>query len=68
MIVKSIDGGRTFFGDEPTAANQAGCVRQEGAALGKPTASFGNPCIVPIHVVDKEDSLRRRLSSGRPSC
>jgi hypothetical protein len=65
MIVKSTDGGDTFFGETPTAANQndnpatptnEACVRIPQAAKGKPVAGFQNPCIVPIHVVNKEDS------------
>jgi hypothetical protein len=51
LLVKSTDGGNTFFGQAATAANQAGCVRVAGAAAG-PNGS----CIVPIHIVNKEDS------------
>jgi len=56
MIVKSSDGGDTFFGEAPTATNQAACVRQQAAARGSSVAGFPNPCIVPIHVVNLEDS------------
>lgn len=51
MVVKSTDGGDTFVGEQPTPQNQAGCVRQPEAAEG-----VGGSCIVPIHVVDLEDS------------
>ena len=51
MVVKSQDGGRTWMGEAPTAANQAGCVRIAGAAQGP-----NGTCVVPIHVVNKEDS------------
>jgi hypothetical protein len=51
MIVKSSDGGDTWSGEQPTTANQAGCVRQEQAAAG-----VNGSCIVPIHIVDQEDS------------
>jgi hypothetical protein len=51
LLVKSEDGGNTFFGETATPANQTGCVRVAAAALG-PNGS----CIVPIHVVNKEDS------------
>jgi hypothetical protein len=56
MFVKSSDGGDTFEGEAPTATNQAGCVRQQNAARGTPRAGFQNPCIVPRHIVNKEDS------------
>jgi hypothetical protein len=56
MIVKSTDGGDTFAGEAPTAANQTGCVRQPTSAPGTPAPGFPNPCIVPIHVVNLEDS------------
>jgi hypothetical protein len=56
MLVKSRDGGDTFEGELPTAANQSGCVRVSGQARGTPRTGFSNPCIVPIHVVNKEDS------------
>lgn len=67
MIVKSTDGGDTFSGETPTTANQAGCVRQQSAAAGTPTGSFGNPCIVPIHVVDLEDSYDNFSQAGAGS-
>jgi hypothetical protein len=51
MFVKSTDGGRTFVGEQPTPANQAGCVRQPNSALGP-----NGTCIVPRHIVNKEDS------------
>lgn len=51
LLIKSTDGGDTFVGEQPTAANQAGCVRVEAMAFG-PNSS----CIVPLHVVNKEDS------------
>jgi hypothetical protein len=51
MLVKSTDGGDTFVGETPTAANQAGCVRVPGAAR-----RVGSSCIVPRHIVNKEDS------------
>ena len=51
MLVKSTDGGDTFAGETPTPANQAGCVRVQGAARG-----VGGSCIVPRHIVNKEDS------------
>jgi hypothetical protein len=56
MLIKSTDGGKTFQGEQPTAANQAGCVRVPQQAAGTPTAGYQNPCIVPIHIVNKEDS------------
>jgi hypothetical protein len=56
MLVKSLDGGDTFEGEAPTAANQSGCVRVSGQARGTPRTGFSNPCIVPIHIVNKEDS------------
>jgi hypothetical protein len=56
LVVKSKDGGRTFQGETPTTANQQGCVRVAQQAAGTPSGNFGNPCIVPIHVVNKEDS------------
>lgn len=59
MIVKSTDGGDTFVGDQPTVANQAGCVRQQNAARG-----VGGSCIVPIHVVDMEDSYDNFSQAG----
>lgn len=51
MLVKSTDGGDTFVGESPNAANQLGCVRVPSMARG-PNGS----CIVPIHIVNKEDS------------
>ncbi len=51
QLIKSTDGGDTFVGETPTPANQAGCVRVEAMASG-PNGS----CIVPRHVVNKEDS------------
>jgi len=51
MIVKSTDGGDTWAGEAPTTANQAGCVPQQQGARG-----VGGSCIVPIHVVNMEDS------------
>jgi hypothetical protein len=66
MIVKSTDGGDTFFGETPSAENQEdnpttatneACVRQEEAAAGDRRGStYQNPCIVPLHVVNLEDS------------
>ncbi len=56
MLVKSRDGGDTFEGEVPTAANQIGCVHVSGQAPGTPRPGFTNPCIVPIHIVNKEDS------------
>lgn len=56
LVIKSTDGGKTFSGEQPTTANQLNCVRFEGQAAGTPAAGFPNPCIVPIHVVNKEDS------------
>lgn len=50
MIVKSDDGGDSWYGD-PTLAEQAGCVPNPLLA----DAAIGD-CIVPIHVVDMEDS------------
>jgi hypothetical protein len=67
MIVKSTDGGDTFSGEAPTAANQSGCVRPQNAAPGMPVAGFPNPCIVPIHVVDMEDSYDNFSASGAGS-
>lgn len=64
MIVKSTDGGDTFFGETPTVANQAGCVAQPGAAAGMPIPGFANPCIVPIHVIDMEDSYDNFSQAG----
>jgi hypothetical protein len=51
QLIKSSDGGDTFVGEQPTSANQQGCVRIEAMAFG-PNSS----CIVPRHVVNKEDS------------
>jgi hypothetical protein len=51
LLIKSSDGGATFVGEAPSAANQAGCVRVAGAATGP-----GESCIVPRHIVNKEDS------------
>jgi hypothetical protein len=56
MLVRSHDGGDTFEGATPTANNQSGCVRIPGQARGTPRPGFSNPCIVPIHIVNKEDS------------
>ena len=56
MLIKSRDGGDTFEGEAPTAANQSGCVHVSGQAPGTPRPGFSNPCIVPIHIVNKEDS------------
>jgi hypothetical protein len=56
MLVKSGDGGDTFEGEAPTAANQTDCVHVSGQALGRLRPGFSNPCIVPIHIVNKEDS------------
>ena len=56
MLVRSHDGGDTFEGATPTANNQSGCVRVPGQARGTPRPGFSNPCIVPIHIVNKEDS------------
>lgn len=64
MIVKSTDGGDTFSGEQPTTANQAGCVRQQNAAAGTPSGTFSNPCIVPIHIVDMEDSYDTFSQAG----
>jgi hypothetical protein len=50
--VKSDDGGDTFYGD-PNPAEQAGCRPLPYSAPADPR--FGT-CIVPIHVVDMEDS------------
>jgi hypothetical protein len=52
MIVKSDDGGETFYGDTDPA-EQAGCRPFPYSAPADPR--FGT-CIVPIHVVDMEDS------------
>jgi hypothetical protein len=52
MIVKSDDGGDTFYGDTDPA-EQAGCRIFPYSAPADPR--FGT-CIVPIHVVDMEDS------------
>src|SRR5919202_6309050 len=51
MLIKSTDGGKTFQGEQPTPANQAGCVRIPAMATGP-----NNTCIVPMHIVNKEDS------------
>jgi hypothetical protein len=67
MVVKSSDGGATFEGDAPTAANQAGCVRIEGAAQGTPHTGYQNPCIVPTHVVNEEDSYDGSSQNGSGS-
>jgi hypothetical protein len=56
MLIASRDGGDTFEGELPTAANQNGCVTVSGQAPGTPRPGFSNPCIVPIHIVNKEDS------------
>ena len=56
MLVSSRDGGDTFEGEVPAAANQTGCVRVSGQAPGTPRPGFSNPCIVPVHIVNKEDS------------
>ena len=49
-------GTMTFSGEAPTAANQAGCVVVPGQAAGTPAPGFANPCIVPVHVANLEDS------------
>jgi hypothetical protein len=62
MIVKSDDGGDTWYGD-PDPAEQAGCRVFPYSANadtdfdndGRPDQGAG-PCIVPIHIVDMEDS------------
>jgi len=59
MIVKSTDGGDTFAGEAPTTVNQADCVPQPASAAG-----VGVSCIVPIHVVDMEDSYDNFSESG----
>jgi hypothetical protein len=56
LLIRSSDGGNTFEGDAPSAANQAGCVRIQNAARGTARAGFPNPCIIPTHIVNKEDS------------
>jgi hypothetical protein len=56
LLIKSSDGGNTFEGDAPSAVNQAGCVRIQNAARGTAHAGFPNPCIIPTHIVNKEDS------------
>src|SRR5439155_22958781 len=53
---KSSDGGQTWSGETPTTANQEQCVRLPGQAAGAPTAGLPNPCVIPTHVVNKEDS------------
>jgi hypothetical protein len=56
LLIRSMDGGDSFVGERPTLANQAGCVRVAAQARGTAMDGFANPCIVPIHVVNKEDS------------
>jgi hypothetical protein len=46
----------TFSGETPTGPNQANCVRVQGQAPGTPSGSFQNPCIVPVHIANLEDS------------
>src|ERR687893_2569647 len=58
MIVKSDDGGDSFYGDT-NPAEQAGCVPNPLAA----DAAVG-ACIVPIHVVDMEDSYDSFSQAG----
>ena len=68
MLVKSDDGGDTWYGDL-TPAEQAGCVPNPEAANGVPVQIRADDpatknqneerfssCIVPIHIVDMEDS------------
>ena len=43
MLVKSRDGGDTFEGETPTAANQSGCVRVSGQAPGRPRPASAIP-------------------------
>lgn len=59
MFVKSTDGGDTWAGEQPTAANQAGCVRQPFAAEG-----VDGSCIVPQHIVNLEDSYDTTTHGG----
>jgi hypothetical protein len=61
MIVKSNDGGDTWSGN-PNPAEQAGCVPNPLAA----DAAIGT-CIVPIHVVDLEDSYDEAQEEGPQS-
>jgi hypothetical protein len=60
MIVKGILSANgksmTFQGEAPTAANQAGCVRVPQQAPGTPAPGFSNPCVVPVHIANLEDS------------
>jgi hypothetical protein len=61
MIVKSNDGGDSFYGDL-NPAEQAGCVPNPLAAPGMSVTLPGggvSSCIVPIAVVDLEDSYDR---------
>ena len=51
LLVKSTNGGNTFVGEAPTAANQLGCIHVAASASGP-----DGTCIVPIHIVNKEDS------------
>jgi hypothetical protein len=60
MIVKSDDGGDTFYGDT-NAAEQTGCRVLPYSAPADPR--FGT-CIVPIHVVDMEDSYDSFSQAG----
>src|SRR5439155_21025191 len=56
LFVKSSDGGQTWSDQSPTTANHDQCVRFPAQAAGAPTAGFSNPCVIPTHVVNKEDS------------
>jgi hypothetical protein len=59
MVVRgtpTTSGSMTFSGEAPTPANQAGCVRVQGQAAGTPAPGFSNPCVVPVHVANLEDS------------
>src|SRR5918999_564989 len=60
MIVKSDDGGDTWYGDL-NPAEQAGCRTFPYSAPADPR--FGT-CIVPIHVVDMEDSYDSFSQAG----
>jgi len=64
MLVKSRDGGDTFEGELPTAANQAGCVHVAAQAPGRPRPGFSTPCVVPVHIVNKEDSYDNFSAGG----
>ena len=67
MLVRSDDGGDTWYGD-PDPAEQAGCVPNPLAAEAGTDVVPGPAaeCIVPIHIVDLEDSYDTHEEDSTP--